>query len=76
MEQLNTSLAWAYYGYNLNNVLVQGFNVSFGYSGDGFYTKTNYSTWYVYIYKNIVKHYIHLYTYTTHKCPKLTYYIA
>ncbi|KAJ6635881.1 Glycosylated lysosomal membrane protein [Pseudolycoriella hygida] len=43
--QLNTSLAWLYYGPLLNTILVQGFNVSFGMSGDGFYTKTNYSTW-------------------------------
>ncbi|KAG4065124.1 hypothetical protein HA402_007521 [Bradysia odoriphaga] len=43
--QLNSSLAWVYYGSLLNTILVQGFNVSFGMSGDGFYTKTNYSTW-------------------------------
>lgn len=43
--QLNTSLAWVYYGSLLDTILVQGFNVSFGMSGDGLYTKTNYSTW-------------------------------
>ena len=45
--QLNGSLAYAYYGYMLDRVLVQGFNVSFGVSGDGFYNKTEYNSWYV-----------------------------
>lgn len=46
-EQLNGSLAWSYYGNRLyeKELLVQGFNVSFGMSDDGFYTKTNYTTW-------------------------------
>lgn len=44
-KQLHTSLVWGYYGFMLDEILVQGFNVSFGLSEDGFYAKTNYNTW-------------------------------
>lgn len=44
-KQLKTSLVWAYYGLKLDGMLVQGFNVSFGLSEDGFYAKTYYNTW-------------------------------
>ncbi|XP_058129533.1 glycosylated lysosomal membrane protein-like [Anopheles ziemanni] len=41
---LNTTLAYALYGNSLGQRLVQGMNVSFGVSEDGFYRKTNYTT--------------------------------
>lgn len=41
---LNTTLAYALYGTRLDSFLVQGMNVSFGVSEDGFYRKTNYTT--------------------------------
>ncbi|KFB52045.1 AGAP004431-PA-like protein [Anopheles sinensis] len=41
---LNTTLAYALYGASLGQQLVQGMNVSFGVSEDGFYRKTNYTT--------------------------------
>uniref|UniRef100_A0A8D8ABU8 Glycosylated lysosomal membrane protein n=2 Tax=Culex pipiens TaxID=7175 RepID=A0A8D8ABU8_CULPI len=41
---LNSTLAYAIYGQELDRLLVQGMNISFGFSGDGFYTKTNYTT--------------------------------
>lgn len=44
---LNGSLAWSYYGSNVTQALVQGFNVSIGNAQDGFYSRTNYTTWYV-----------------------------
>lgn len=47
MAQLNGSLAYVYYGYMLDELLVQGFNVSYGLAGDGFYGKTMYNSWYV-----------------------------
>ncbi|XP_055637790.1 glycosylated lysosomal membrane protein-like [Toxorhynchites rutilus septentrionalis] len=43
-EKLNTTLAYAIYGQRLDTLLVQGMNISFGFSGDGFYSKTNYTT--------------------------------
>ena len=41
---LQTTLAYALYGNKLDSYLVQGMNVSFGVSEDGFYRKTNYTT--------------------------------
>lgn len=41
---LNATLAYAIYGSKLDSLLVQGMNISFGFSGDGFYSKTNYTT--------------------------------
>uniref|UniRef100_A0A182QFW4 Lysosomal transcription factor n=1 Tax=Anopheles farauti TaxID=69004 RepID=A0A182QFW4_9DIPT len=41
---LQTTLAYALYGSKLDSLLVQGMNVSFGVSEDGFYRKTNYTT--------------------------------
>lgn len=41
---LQTTLAYALYGTKLDSLLVQGMNVSFGVSEDGFYRKTNYTT--------------------------------
>uniref|UniRef100_A0AAG5CRD7 Lysosomal transcription factor n=1 Tax=Anopheles atroparvus TaxID=41427 RepID=A0AAG5CRD7_ANOAO len=41
---LKTTLAFALYGDGLGQRLVQGMNVSFGVSEDGFYRKTNYTT--------------------------------
>ncbi|XP_053695239.1 glycosylated lysosomal membrane protein-like [Sabethes cyaneus] len=43
-EELNNTLAYAMYGTALDSRLVQGMNISFGLSGDGFYSKTNYTT--------------------------------
>lgn len=46
--ELNGTLAWSYYGNDLEDkLLVQGFNVSFGIAEDGFYSRSNYTTWYV-----------------------------
>lgn len=41
---LNATLAYAIYGSKLDTLLVEGMNISFGFSGDGFYSKTNYTT--------------------------------
>ncbi|KXJ69459.1 hypothetical protein RP20_CCG026942 [Aedes albopictus] len=43
-DALNATLAYAIYGQKLDTLVVQGMNISFGFSGDGFYTKTNYTT--------------------------------
>ncbi|XP_065072900.1 glycosylated lysosomal membrane protein-like [Ochlerotatus camptorhynchus] len=43
-NELNVTLAYAIYGSKLDSLLVQGMNISFGFSGDGFYSKTNYTT--------------------------------
>lgn len=43
-DALNATLAYAIYGSKLDSLLVQGMNISFGFSGDGFYSKTNYTT--------------------------------
>ncbi|XP_021706130.1 glycosylated lysosomal membrane protein [Aedes aegypti] len=43
-DALNATLAYAIYGQKLDTLLVQGMNISFGFSGDGFYTKSNYTT--------------------------------
>ncbi|XP_069697302.1 glycosylated lysosomal membrane protein B-like [Periplaneta americana] len=44
-EQLNHTLLYSYYSENLNNLLVQSTTVSFGLKEDGFYKKTNYTSW-------------------------------
>jgi hypothetical protein len=44
-EELQQTLAWSLYGKDVRNYLLQGLNVTFGLKGDGFYTKTNYTTW-------------------------------
>ncbi|XP_055607118.1 glycosylated lysosomal membrane protein-like [Uranotaenia lowii] len=41
---LQSTLAFAFHGQRLDSLLVQGMNISFGLSGDGFYSKTNYTT--------------------------------
>uniref|UniRef100_A0A2M3Z6D0 Putative lysosomal transcription factor n=1 Tax=Anopheles braziliensis TaxID=58242 RepID=A0A2M3Z6D0_9DIPT len=41
---LNSTLAYALFGDALDRNLVQGMNISFGVSEDGFYRKTNYTT--------------------------------
>lgn len=43
--RLNGSLAWSYYGYQVDFHLMQAYNVSFGRTGDGFYAKSRYNTW-------------------------------
>ncbi|XP_055546017.1 glycosylated lysosomal membrane protein-like [Wyeomyia smithii] len=43
-DELNSTLAFAFYGQKLDSLLVQGMNISFGLSGDGFYSKTYYTT--------------------------------
>ncbi|XP_058823640.1 glycosylated lysosomal membrane protein-like [Topomyia yanbarensis] len=43
-EELQATLAYAIFGKQLDSLLVQGMNISFGLSGDGFYSKTNYTT--------------------------------
>lgn len=42
---LNNSVAWFYFGPELDKILVQSVNVSFGAPEDGFYSHTNYTTW-------------------------------
>lgn len=42
---LNNSIAWCYYGPELDKILVQSVNVSFGTPEDGFYSRSNYTTW-------------------------------
>ncbi|XP_058453453.1 glycosylated lysosomal membrane protein-like [Malaya genurostris] len=42
--ELNATLAYAIFGKKLDSLLVQGMNISFGLGGDGFYSKTNYTT--------------------------------
>lgn len=42
---LNSSLALSYYGDSLDKYLIQSFNISFGQINDGFYSKSNYTTW-------------------------------
>ncbi|XP_063991404.1 glycosylated lysosomal membrane protein-like [Diachasmimorpha longicaudata] len=39
------SILYAYYGDQRNDLLMEKINITIGSSGDGFYTKTNYSTW-------------------------------
>lgn len=41
---LNSTLAYAFHGSQLDSLLVQSMNISFGFGGDGFYSKTNYTT--------------------------------
>lgn len=43
--QLNHTLLYSYYSQNLDNLLVQSTTVSFGLKEDGFYKKTNYTSW-------------------------------
>jgi len=45
IAMLQGTLAWSIYGYFLEHLLTQSVNVSFGLRGDGFYAKTNYTTW-------------------------------
>lgn len=42
---LNASLAKSYYGDDLEQNLIQSFNITFGQTGDGFYSNSNYTTW-------------------------------
>lgn len=42
---LKNSIAWSYYGNELDKILVQSVNVSFGSPKDGFYSRTNYQSW-------------------------------
>ncbi|KAJ9584542.1 hypothetical protein L9F63_021113, partial [Diploptera punctata] len=44
-SQLNNSILYSYYSYHLDDVLVQSTIVSFGLKEDGFYKKTNYTSW-------------------------------
>ncbi|XP_046626002.1 glycosylated lysosomal membrane protein-like [Neodiprion virginianus] len=44
-QSANNSLLYSYYGYNIENLLMQKVVVSLGSKGDGFYKKSNYSTW-------------------------------
>lgn len=49
---LNSSLLFAFYGSDLSKFLIKGENVSFGSNKDGFYAKTNFSSWYVLKYES------------------------
>lgn len=71
--QLNSSLAWAFYGYQLDKILVQGFNVSFGQSDDGYYAHTNYNTWYVCVFVLVS---LYLYVYLQNMLYSLRIYIC
>lgn len=44
-NDVKKSLVWSYYGEEVLGYPAQGVNISFGLTGDGFYTKTNYTTW-------------------------------
>lgn len=61
---LNGSLAWSYYGSNVTQTLVQGFNVTFGNAQDGFYSRTNYTTWYVSCFPHSITILICIYRYS------------
>lgn len=41
------SLLYAYYGQRMDNLLAEQLNITLGMKGDGFYKKSNYTTWYV-----------------------------
>ncbi|XP_059610841.1 glycosylated lysosomal membrane protein B-like [Phlebotomus argentipes] len=45
IKKLNNTLFRSIFGDSVETMLVQALNVSFGASGDGFYTKYNYTTW-------------------------------
>jgi hypothetical protein len=44
-ECLNRTILYAYYSSDLDSLLVQTTAVSFGLKEDGFYKKTNYTSW-------------------------------
>lgn len=44
IKKFENTLPYSYYGYNLSSKIAQGSNVTFGYPGDGFYSKTNYTS--------------------------------
>lgn len=43
-EKFNYSLTYAYYGYDIMDKVAQGMNITFGLNGDGFYSRTNYTS--------------------------------
>ncbi|GAB0092780.1 glycosylated lysosomal membrane protein [Sergentomyia squamirostris] len=45
IKKLNNTIFRSIFGDSVETMLVQALNVSFGGSGDGFYTKYNYTTW-------------------------------
>uniref|UniRef100_A0A1B0CDC9 Secreted protein n=3 Tax=Lutzomyia longipalpis TaxID=7200 RepID=A0A1B0CDC9_LUTLO len=45
IKKLNNTVFRSIFGDSVETMLVQSLNVSFGTSGDGFYTKYNYTTW-------------------------------
>lgn len=43
-EKFKFTLPYSYYGYDLMTKVTQGMNITFGLEGDGFYRKTNYTS--------------------------------
>jgi hypothetical protein len=43
-KRFNFSLPFAFYGYNIKSRVAQGFNITLGLNGDGFYSRTNYTS--------------------------------
>lgn len=43
-DKFKFTLPYSYYGYDLMTQVVQGMNITFGLEGDGFYSKTNYTS--------------------------------
>lgn len=44
IEKFHATLPFAYYGYTLGSRVAQGTNITFGMTGDGFYSRTNYTS--------------------------------
>ena len=42
IEMFTYTLPYSYYGYKLSSIIAQGTNITFGMTGDGFYSRTNY----------------------------------
>lgn len=43
-ENFKNTLPYCYYGYSLGSKVAQGTNITFGSSGDGFYSRSNYTS--------------------------------
>lgn len=44
IEEFFYTLPFSYYGYTLGSIIAQGSNITFGMHGDGFYSKSNYTS--------------------------------
>lgn len=43
-EKFKNTLPWSFYGFSLSSRIAQGSNITFGMSNDGFYSKSNYTS--------------------------------